>query len=312
MMTDATDDLDARVDAVRRFNRFYTRRLGLLQKSYLKSALSLAQIRVLYEICHRDQPTAGEIARDLELDAGYLSRMLADFTARGLICKTRSASDARQSLLALTALGKTTFGPLERRSHQEIAAMLERLAAPDQARVVDAMATVEALLIPEPFAPARVELRPPQPGDMGWVVGTHGRLYAQEYGWDMSFEAMVAEIAAAFVKNFDATRERGWIAVANGGPVGSAFVVRDSDDVARLRLLIVDPAVRGHGLGRRLTEECIAFARAAGYARMTLWTHSVLSAARHIYEQAGFRLSAQETYTGFGKDLVGETWDLSL
>jgi DNA-binding MarR family transcriptional regulator/GNAT superfamily N-acetyltransferase len=311
-VANATDDLDAHVGAVRRFNRFYTRRLGLLQKSYLKSALSLAQTRVLYEISHRDQPTAGEIARELELDTGYLSRMLAEFAARGLIRKTRSASDARQSLLTLTALGRKTFGPLERRSHQEIAAMLERLAASDQTKVVDAMATVEALLAPQSAAPAAVELRPPQPGDMGWVVGTHGRLYAQEYGWDLSFEAMVAEIAAAFVKNFDPARERGWIAVVNGVPVGSAFVVRGSDDVARLRLLIVDPAARGRGLGRRLTNECIAFARAAGYARMTLWTHSVLTAARHIYEQAGFRLTAQETYAGFGQELVGETWDLSL
>ena len=311
-MANATDDLDTRVEAVRRFNRFYTRRLGLLQKGYLKSALSLAQIRVLYEISHRDQPTAGEIARDLELDAGYLSRMLADFAARDLIRKTRSAADARQSHLALTALGRKTFVPLERRSHREIAAMLDRLVVSDQAKVVDAMATVEALLAPEKAAPSPIRLRSPAPGDMGWVVGAHGRLYGREYGWDLSFEAMVAEIAAAFIKNFNPTRERGWIAEMNGAPVGSVFVVRDSDEVARLRMLIVDPAARGHGLGKRLTQECLTFARGAGYARMTLWTHSVLTAARHIYEQAGFRLTAQENYTGFGKELVGETWELPL
>jgi DNA-binding MarR family transcriptional regulator/ribosomal protein S18 acetylase RimI-like enzyme len=311
-MKKLSPDLDARVDAVRRFNRFYTRRLGLLQKGFLKSALSLAEIRVLYEISHRDAATAGEIARDLELDGGYLSRMLAGFARRGLIRKTRSETDARQSHLALTALGKKTFVPLERRSHGEIAEMLDKLSPADQTRVVDAMAAIEGLLGREAVAPSPIRLRPPGPGDLGWVVSAHGRLYAQEYGWDHSFEAMVAEIAAAFIRNFDPARERGWIAEMNAVPVGSVFLVKDSDAIARIRMLIVDPAARGQGLGRRLTQECIGFARAAGYTGMTLWTHSVLTAARHIYEQAGFRLTAEETHSHFGQELVGETWDMPL
>ena len=310
-MDAAAADLDARVAAVRRFNRFYTRRLGLLQKGYLKSALSLAEIRVLYEIFHRDRPTAGDIARELELDGGYLSRMLTQFEQRGLIRKTPSRADARQNHLSLTAQGKKTFVPLERRSHQEIAAMLEALPLAEQTRAVGAMATIEALLAPTP-APAKIILREPRSGDFGWVIGFHGSQYAKEYGWNLSFEAMVADIVANFAKNFDARRERCWIADMDGRPVGSAFLVRDSDEAARLRLLIVDPMARGRGLGTRLTDECIRFARATGYCRVTLWTHSVLTTARRIYERAGFRVTATSKHATFGKELVDETWDLTL
>jgi DNA-binding MarR family transcriptional regulator/GNAT superfamily N-acetyltransferase len=306
------DGLDARVDAVRRFNRFYTRRLGLLKKGYLNSALSLAEIRVLYEIAHRDGATASDIARDLELDAGYLSRMLAAFARRGLISRAKSDADARQSHLALTPRGKTTFAPLERRSHHDIAAMLEALSGADQARVVAAMDTIETLLAKDGTQPSPILLRPPGPGDIGWVISRHGSLYAEEYGWDSRFEALVADIAGAFLKNFDSRRERCWIATMDGRPVGSAFLVRDSDEVARLRMLIVDPVARGRGLGTRLTQECIGFARAAGYARITLWTHSVLTAARHIYERAGFKIVTQGTHASFGKELVDETWELTL
>lgn len=305
-------DLDARADAVRRFNRFYTGRLGLLKKGYLNSALSLAEIRILYEIAHRDRATASDIGRDLELDAGYLSRMLAGFARRGLIRKVRSDQDARRSHLALTPRGQTTFAPLERRSHRDIAAMLDKLSAADQARVVAAMETIETLLAQAGPQPAPILLRPPGPGDIGWVISRHGRLYAEEYGWDSRFEALVADIAGAFLKNFDPARERCFIADMDGRPVGSAFLVRESDEVARLRLLIVDPVARGRGLGTRLTEECIGFARAAGYARITLWTHSILTAARHIYGRAGFTLVAQGSHASFGKDLVDETWELAL
>jgi DNA-binding MarR family transcriptional regulator/GNAT superfamily N-acetyltransferase len=311
-MRPLSDHIDARVDAVRRFNRFYTGRIGLLKKGYLNSALSLSEIRVLYEIAHRDGVTASDIVRDLELDAGYLSRMLAAFEKRGLIRKTRSNEDGRQSHLALTPKGRTTFAPLEKRSHDDIAAMLEGLSGADQTRVVAAMATIETLLAKPAAPPSPILVRPPGPGDIGWVVGIHARLYAQEYGWDSRFEALVAEIAGAFLKNFDPKRERCFIAEMDGRPVGSAFLVRDSDEVARLRLLIVDPVARGRGLGKRMTQECIGFAREAGYRRLTLWTHSVLTAARHIYDQAGFKMVGQGRHASFGKELVDETWELTL
>lgn len=305
-------DLDQRVAAVRRFNRFYTRRIGLLQRGYLKSALSLAEIRVLYEIAHREQPTASEIGRDLDLDAGYLSRMLAGFATRGLIRKTPSQEDARQSHLALTAQGETTYQPLERRSHQEIAQMLGKLGADDQRRIVAAMETIETLLTPTEARTPAWTLRPHRPGDIGWVVSRHGSLYAQDYGWDGVFEAFVADIVSAFLKTYDPRGESCWIAEMDGEPVGSVFLVRQSDEVAKLRLLVVDPKARGHGIGGRLVADCIAFARAAGYRRITLWTQSILTQARHIYEKAGFRLVASAPHTSFGPDLIGETWELAL
>lgn len=306
------DNLDTRIDAVRRFNRFYTRRLGLLKKGYLNSALSLAEIRILYEIAHRDGATAADLARDLEIDTGYLSRMLGGFARRGLIRKTKSEEDARASHLALTPRGRTTFTPLERRSHRDIAAMLETLCGADQARVVAAMDTIERLLSDADAQPAPITLRPPGPGDIGWVIGRHGSLYAEEYGWDGRFEAAVAEIAGAILKTFDPRRERCWIADMKGQPVGSVFLVRDSDEVARMRLLLVDPLARGRGLGTRLTRECISFAREAGYARITLWTHTVLTAARRIYAREGFKIVARGSHASFGKELADETWELAL
>jgi DNA-binding MarR family transcriptional regulator/GNAT superfamily N-acetyltransferase len=312
LSTDPATELDKRVAAVRRFNRFYTRRIGLLQRGYLKSALSLAEIRVLYEIAHRDRPTATEIGRDLELDAGYLSRMLAGFSARGLIRKTPSQQDARQSHLALTAQGEQTYAPLERRSHQEIAQMLGILGAEDQTRIAAAMETIETLLTPTAAPTPAWSLRPHRPGDLGWVVSRHASLYAQEYGWDSSFEALVADIVSAFLKTFDPRGERAWIAEMDGEPVGSVVLVRQSDAVAKLRLLIVDPKARGRGVGRRLVEECIGFARSVGYRRITLWTHSILTSARHIYETAGFRLVASAPHASFGQELTGETWELTL
>ena len=304
--------VDRHAIAMRQFNRFYTRQIGLLEDGYLKSPFSLPEVRVLYELAHRDRPTATELSRDLGLDAGYLSRILRAFEKRGFISRTRSAADGRQSHLALTARGRAAFGPLERRSHEEIRAILAGLPAREQARLVDAMRAIESILggRPEPKVP--YVLRPHQPGDMGWVVHRHGALYAQEYGFDEQFEALVAEIVATFVKSYDPRKERCWIAEKDGEIVGSVFLVKGSKTVAKLRLLLVEPTARGLGIGARLVDECLRFARHAGYKKITLWTNSILVAARHIYQEAGFRQVHAERHRSFGHDLVGETWERDL
>jgi len=308
----APRDLEQRVETARRFNRFYTRRIGVLREGAYKSAFSLTEVRVLYELAHRDKPTATALGRDLGLDAGYLSRILRGFERRGLVLKTRSAADGRQSHLSLTAPGRKVFGPLNARSHDEVAAMLGGLSAAQQARVVGAMRTMERLLggLSEPPAPYR--LRPPQPGDLGWVVHRHGAVYAQEYAYDERFEALVAEIVSHFVRHYDAKRERCWIAEQDGEVVGSVFLVERSKTVAQLRLLLVEPQARGSGLGTRLVSECVRFARQAGYRKIMLWTQSELAAARRLYEAAGFRVVRREKNHSFGKDLVSETWELAL
>jgi len=308
----AKADIHQRVDAVRRFNRFYTKQIGVLHEGLLGSPFSLTEVRVLYELAHREKPTATELGKELGLDAGYLSRILRGFKKRGLVTKMPSKADARQSLLSLTARGRKTFAPLNTRSSNEVAAMLRRLPAVEQSRLIEAMHTIEELLggRPEPKAPYL--LRPHQPGDMGWVVHRHGVLYAQEYGWNEQFEALVAEIAAKFIKEFDPKRERCWIAERNDEIVGSVFLVKQSAEVARLRLLLVEPKTRGLGIGSRLVNECIRFARRVGYRTITLWTNDVLHAARHIYEKAGFRLVREEPHHSFGHDLIGETWELEL
>ena len=305
-------EFDQRVAAVRRFNRFYTRQIGLLQEGYLKSPFSLSEVRVLYELAHREKPAAAELSRDLGLDAGYLSRVLRGFEKRRLISRTRSESDGRQSHLALTARGQAAFAPLERRSHQEIGEIVAALPAPEQIRLVDAMHVIQSILGARPEQKVPYILRPHQPGDMGWVVHRHGALYAQEYGWDERFEAMVAEIVAKFIHNYDSKKERCWIAEKDGEIVGTVFLVKQSKTVAKLRLLLVEPKARGLGIGARLVEECIRFARQAGYRKMTLWTNSILRAARHIYEETGFRLVHEERHKSFGHDLVGETWEREL
>ena len=308
----AESEFDERVAAVRRFNRFYTRQIGLLQEGYLKSPFSLSEVRVLYELAHQDKPTAAGLSRDLGLDAGYLSRVLRDFEKRRLISRTRSETDGRQSHLGLTARGQAAFAPLERRSHQEIGEIVAALPVPEQTRLVEAMHAIESILggRPEPKVP--YILRPHQPGDMGWVVHRHGALYGQEYGWDERFEAMVAEIVAKFIHHYDPKKERCWIAEKDGEPVGSVFVVKHSKTVAKLRLLLVEPKARGLGIGARLVEECLRFARQAGYRKMMLWTNSILRAARHIYEETGFHLVHEERHKSFGHDLVGETWEREL
>ena len=312
MMQDVAEPLDERTQAVRRFTRFYTGRLGVLQEGLLDSAFSLTEARVLYELANRSRPTATVLGRDLGLDPGYLSRILKRFEAAGLLERARSNQDARQSHLALTEAGRAAFVPLDRASREQVGRLLSGLSDADQRRLVEAMGTIEALLgeAGEPKAP--YTLRPHRPGDMGWIVHRHGALYAQEYGWDDTFEALVAEIAATFIKDFDPKRERCWIAEKDGEIVGSVLLVRQSDEVAKLRLLYVEPKARGLNIGRRFVEECIRFARSAGYRRITLWTNDVLHAARKIYADAGFTLVAAEPHRSFGQDLVGENWELDL
>lgn len=307
-----TDSDDGQIAAVRAFNRFYTRKLGVLDQQLLKSPFSLSEARVLYELAHREELAAKEIGIELGLDPGYLSRIVQKFDEDGLITRKPLASDRRQYRLGLTARGRQAFAKLERITKDDVAAMLAALPAGDSQRLVGAMATIERLLGEGSVPPRPAILRDPRPGDMGWVVQSHGALYAREYGFDSSFEGLVAEIAGKFLTSFDASRERCWIAELDGAPVGSVFLVRHSDDIAKLRLLLVDPAGRGQGLGQRLVGECIAFARACGYRKITLWTQSNLFAARKIYQDAGFVLVATEPHRSFGQDLIGETWEREL
>jgi DNA-binding MarR family transcriptional regulator/GNAT superfamily N-acetyltransferase len=308
----AESDFDQRVAAVRRFNRFYTRQIGLLQESYLKSQFPLSQVRVLYELAHRERPTATELGRELGLDPGYLSRILRLFERRGFLKRTPSKADGRQSHLFLTARGQAAFAPLNTRSREEIGSMLRALRARDQVRLVDSMRAIEGVLGAQPEKKVPYLLRPHRPGDMGWVVSRHGALYAQEYGWDETFEALVAGIVKKFIEHYDPRKERCWIAEKDGEPVGSVFLVKQSPTVAKLRLMLVEPKARGLGIGARLVDECVRFAGQTGYGKITLWTNSVLRAARRIYKEAGFRLVRQERHRSFGHDLVGETWDLKL
>jgi DNA-binding MarR family transcriptional regulator/GNAT superfamily N-acetyltransferase len=303
---------EQRIAAVRRFTRFYTRQVGVLRERLHASPFSLTEARVLYELANRSAPTASDIARDLGLDAGYLSRILRGFKQRGLLARTRSQNDGRESHLALTPAGREAFAPLDRGSHEEVAALLSPLSDAAQARLIEAMKTVEQLLGARSRQVPPYLLRPHQAGDMGWVVSRHGALYAQEYNWNMEFEALVAEIVATFIKNFDARRERCWIAEVDGAPVGSVFLVKQSDEVGKLRLLLVERQARGLGIGARLVAECIRFARTCGYRTLTLWTNDVLVAARRIYQAAGFRLVQEEKHHSFGHDLVGQNWELDL
>jgi DNA-binding MarR family transcriptional regulator/GNAT superfamily N-acetyltransferase len=310
----ATRQRDQRIAAVRGFNRFYTRQIGVLRKTFLDSPYSLGEARVLYEIASRRAPTASDIARALDLDAGYLSRVLRNFEKRGLISRKTSEKDARQSHLALTARGRKTFAPIEQRSQDGVAETLATLKPEEQARLIDAMDTIQTLLAGETRSKpeGKPVLREPRFGDFGWIVSRHAEIYAQEYNWGEPFEGVCAQIVADFANKNDPKRERCWIAELNGENVGAIMLVRDSDEVARIRLLIVDPKARGLGLGQRLVDECVAFARRARYRKITLWTHSVLTAARHIYEKAGFTLTSSEPRHTWGQDVVAEFWDLDL
>jgi DNA-binding MarR family transcriptional regulator/GNAT superfamily N-acetyltransferase len=308
-----THDLNdrQRPDAVRRFNRFYTQHIGVLDDGWLESEFSLSEARVLYELAHREAPTASELVRDLSMDPGYISRILRKFHDRGLVEKRARRSDARQTMLRLTERGRKAFAPLDLRTSEQVSRMLGALSRAEQDRLLDAMHTIETVLVARPARSGTYVLRPHQPGDMGWIVHRHGVLYAQEYGWDETFEALAASIAAEFIRKFDPKRERCWIAEKDGEIVGSVFLVRKSKTVAKLRLLLVEPRARGLGVGSRLVSECITFARRAEYKKMTLWTQETLHAARAIYARAGFRLVQSEAHHSFGKDLVGETWELA-
>ena len=316
--TDAVPE--QRIAAVRAFNRFYTQRIGALRERHLESPFPLTGVRVLYELAHwpetGDAPSASVLCARLALDEGYLSRVLRSFEQRGLVRKKPSAADARRKSLTLTRPGRQLFASLDARSRAEIAAILGKLSTSGQSRVVEAMRSIGALL-GQPVAdahprPTPYVLRPPQPGDIGWVVHRHGVLYAQEYGYDERFEALVAEIAARFVQHFDPNLERCWIAERDGDIVGSVFLVRKTKAAAKLRLLLVEPQARGLGIGRRLIDECVRFARRAGYRKVMLWTQSDLAAARHLYAAAGFRKVDEEAHESFGKKLVAETWELVL
>jgi DNA-binding MarR family transcriptional regulator/RimJ/RimL family protein N-acetyltransferase len=303
---------DRKIDAIRRFNRFYTRQIGLLQEHLATSPLSLTEARVIYELAHQDRTTATRLAQELGLDAGYLSRILRAFQRQGLIEKRASATDGRQALLLLTRRGRRAFEALDAGARSEVTGMLEGLAEDAQARLVAAMSVIEQVLQAQPEARANYLLRPHQPGDLGWIVQRHGAFYAQEYGWNEEFEGLVASIAGKFLREFDPKRERCWIAEKDGENVGSVLLVRRSATIAQLRLLLVDPKARGLGIGARLVDECSRFARLVGYRKIMLWTDSQLHAARSIYEKAGYRLTREEPHHSFGHDLVGQTWTLTL
>jgi DNA-binding MarR family transcriptional regulator/N-acetylglutamate synthase-like GNAT family acetyltransferase len=312
-MATTLTSLEQNIQTVRAFNRFYTRQIGVLREGLLKSPFSLTELRVLYEIAHRQQPTATELCQQLGLDPGYLSRILRELEKRSLVRKSASESDGRQSLLGLTRRGKQTFATLDTRQSNEVARMLSRLPAASQSRLVQAMRVIETVLGDAPQPKTPYILRSHQPGDMGWVVHRHGVLYAQEYGYNESFEALVAEIVAKFIQHFDPKHERCWIAEKDGEIVGSVFLVKKSKTVAKLRLLLVEPSARGLGIGKRLVDECLRFARQVGYKKMVLWTQSELPAARHIYQEAGFHLAQQKKHQSWGRDdLAAQIWELKL
>jgi DNA-binding MarR family transcriptional regulator/N-acetylglutamate synthase-like GNAT family acetyltransferase len=304
---------DDPIQTVRRFNRFYTRQIGVLQEHLLRSPFSLTEVRVLYELAHREQLTAGELCRDLGLDRGYLSRMLQSFEAKGWIATGPSPDDRRRLFLSLTPRGRKVFTPLELRSSREVSAMLAKLSPAQHRKLLAAMTDIEAVLSLSHQDGASYILRRHRPGDMGWVVQSHGLLYSKEYGYDERFEALVAGIVAEFIEKFDPSRERCWIAERDGANVGSVFLVKKSSSVAKLRLLLVEPSARGLGIGKNLVEECVRFARDAGYKKIMLWTQSELAAARRIYQNAGFQLVAEKKHQSWSrKDLVAETWELNL
>jgi DNA-binding MarR family transcriptional regulator/GNAT superfamily N-acetyltransferase len=308
----STAPSDGQIAAVRAFNRFYTRKLGVLDQHLSKSPYSLSEARVLYELAHRGELAAKEIGGELGLDPGYLSRIVQSFEDSGLITRKPLASDRRQFRLSLTAKGRRAFAKLNKASQDDVAAMLAPLSNNEGRRLTDAMATIEGLLAPGTSERAAFLLRSHRVGDIGWVISRQGVAYAEEYGWDIGYEALVAEICAQFIKSYDPSREHCWIAEIQGEPVGSVFLVKGSDKIAKLRLLMVEKKARGLGVGRALVEQCIRTAREKGYCKMTLWTQSCLLAARGIYRQAGFRKVAEEKHHSFGVDLVGETWEMEL
>jgi DNA-binding MarR family transcriptional regulator len=303
--------LDRRVDSVRRFNRFYTQRIGVLAENFLRTPFTLAEGRVLFELANREETSPGDIASALDLDAGYLSRILRRFERDGLVKRTPSPTDGRRAVLALTGAGRDAFAPLNERSHDDIVALLAPLPPDRQERVLSAMATIaQALATDQPAGD--IILRDPEPGDYGWIVERHGALYGAEYGFNANMEGYVAAVLGAYITNLQPGRDRCWIAERTGVRCGCVFVVHEDATTARLRMLLTEPSVRGSGLGRRLVRACITFARDAGYNKMVLWTHSVLTAARAIYAGEGFVMTATESNDLFGPHLISETWELEL
>lgn len=300
------------VQAVRAFNRFYTQRIGALQHGLLHSRYSLTEVRVLYELANSASPSATELQNRLRLDPGYVSRILRSFERGGLLLRERSKKDGRQRLLRLTTQGRKVFSTLNARQSSEVGKMLRSVPESARERLVASMQTIQKVLDGDAVGSGKISLRTHGPGDMGWVMSRHGALYSTEYGWDQRFEALVGEIVVSFIRNFDAERERCWIAEIDGERVGSVFLVKDTAAVAKLRLLLVEPNARGHGVGKLLVNECIDFARQVGYHKITLWTNSVLDAARRIYEVVGFRLVKEEKHTSFGHRLTGQYWELEL
>ena len=304
-------EMQAMVSDVRAFNRFYTRQIGVIDGS-ASSPFSLAEARVLFELAHRERATATEIRKELDLDAGYMSRILREFERRKLVKREPSKTDERQKFLSLTTKGRRTFAPLDQRSNHAVEATLRRLSPPERRQMIAASQTIVRLLSDKSAPKTPYLLREHQPGDLGWIVQRQAVLYVEEYGWDGTYESLAAEVVAHFIKNYDPRRERCWIAEKDGERVGGVFVAKASSEVAKLRLLHVESSARGLGIGKRLVEECVRFSRQAGYRKMTLWTQSILFAARHIYKQMGFRIVHQERHHSFGKDLIAETWELDL
>lgn len=305
-------EIERRIAAIRRFNRFYTVKLGVLSEHFLNTPFSLTECRVLQALAHRDGAAATWLGRELDLDPGYMSRILRDFERQALIVRHPSLQDGRQTMISLTPSGRDAFEPLDRASHTAVGSMLAPLSEADQERLVAAMRVIGGMLGEEQERAPAFMLRAHRPGDMGWIAGRHGALYTQEYGLNDKMEAYVAEVVAKFLREFDPAHEHCWIAEQDGARVGSVFIVQESDTVARLRMLLVEPKARGLGVGRRLVEECIRFSRQAGYREVVLWTHSILTAARRIYDSLGFAIGETETHDEFGPELVGETWRLRL
>jgi DNA-binding MarR family transcriptional regulator/N-acetylglutamate synthase-like GNAT family acetyltransferase len=304
--------LDRRIAVLRRFNRFYTVKLGVLSDAFLNTPFSLTEARIIHALANHDGATATWLCRELDLDAGYLSRILRDFERQGLILRSQSSQDGRQTLISLTPAGRDAFEPLDHASYAAIGNMLAPLAEADQERLLGAMRTVGTLLGQEVEPHTAFIIRDHRPGDMGWIIARHGVLYGEEYGLNEKMEAYVAEVLAKFLREFDPAREHCWIAEQDGAPIGSVLLVKESDTVGKLRMLIVEPRARGLGVGRRLVEECVRFARQAGYSEIVLWTHSILIAARGIYASVGFEIVETELHDEFGPELVGETWRLRL
>jgi DNA-binding MarR family transcriptional regulator/N-acetylglutamate synthase-like GNAT family acetyltransferase len=303
---------DARIAALRRFNRFYTQKIGVLESSYLQSPFSLAEARVLYELVQQGETTASEISVSLGLDMGYLSRILAKFQGQQLIKRAPAEQDARQRLIQVTVKGKKAVQALDSRSHDQAGALLAGLTASRQTNVLQAMSEIQSTLGDSPVTGEPYIIRTHRTGDLSWIAYRHAVLYSQEYGWNQGFEALILEITTNFLKNYDPKAERCWVAERSGEILGCVLLVKQSKRIAKLRLLLVEPSVRGLGIGKRLVEECIRFARETGYEKIGLWTHSNLSAARGIYQKAGFQLVGTDSHEDFGPPVTAETWEMPL